>query len=91
MIIQNDRELMLKYLRSVEDKGLDSTNQIIGKEVKEAYKLKNLDDRENNPASCTLIQSYQKFEQQFVVLAQKITKYINFIEVVILPVTGEDP
>ena len=52
LIIQNDRELMHNYLR---------VNQTIGKEVKKAYKLKNLNDREDNP-TCTLIQSHQKFE-----------------------------
>ena len=61
MIIQNDRELMYEYLRSVEANGLDSVNQIIGREVKTAYQLTNIDDREDNP-SCTLIQSHQKFE-----------------------------
>jgi hypothetical protein len=61
MIIQNNRELMYEYLRAVEADGLDSVNQIIGKEVKRAYQLTNIDDREDNP-SCTLIQSHQKFE-----------------------------
>ena len=61
LTIQNDRELMREYLRAVETHGLDSTNQTIGKEVKRAYGLVNLDDRENNP-SCTLIQSHQIFE-----------------------------
>ncbi|HCT93309.1 MAG: hypothetical protein A2X19_00490 [Bacteroidetes bacterium GWE2_39_28] len=61
LIIQNDRELMHNYLRAVESNGLDNVNQTIGKEVKKAYKLKNLNDREDNP-TCTLIQSHQKFE-----------------------------
>ncbi len=61
MIIQNDRELMYEYLRAVEANGLDSVNQIIGREVKTAYQLANIDDREDNP-SCTLVQSHQKFE-----------------------------
>lgn len=60
MIIQNDKELMYEYLKSVEKNGLDNTNQTIGKEVKKAYGLEN-DDREENP-SCTLIQSHQKFK-----------------------------
>ena len=60
LIIQNDRELMYEYLRAVESNSLDSINQTIGKEVKAAYKLTNL-DREDNP-SCTLIQSHQTFE-----------------------------
>lgn len=61
MIIQNNRSLMLEYLRAVEEKGLDSVNKNIGKEVKAAYQLTNINEREDNP-SCTLIQSHQKFE-----------------------------
>ncbi len=61
MIIQNNRELMYEYLRAVEANGLDSVNQMIGKEVKTAYQLTNINDRDDNP-SCTLIQSHQKFE-----------------------------
>ncbi len=61
LIIQNDRELMHEYLRAVAANGLDSLNQAIGKEVKKAYQLTNLNDREDNP-SCTLIQSHQKFD-----------------------------
>ncbi|MDQ6987980.1 MAG: hypothetical protein Q9M25_09275 [Mariprofundaceae bacterium] len=61
LTIQNDRELMREYLRAVEANGLNTTNQTIGKEVKKAYRLVNLNDREDNP-SCTLIQSHQKFE-----------------------------
>lgn len=61
LTIQNNRSLMLEYLRAVEAKGLDSVNQTIGKEVKAAYQLTNVNEREDNP-SCTLIQSHQKFE-----------------------------
>ena len=61
LIIQNDRTLMLEYLRAVENEGLDHVNQTIGRAVKEAYNLVNLNEREDNP-SCTLIQSHQKFE-----------------------------
>lgn len=61
LIIQNDRDLMKEYLRAVETSGLDIVNQTIGKEVKNAYGLVNINDREDNP-SCTLIQSHQKFE-----------------------------
>jgi len=61
LTIQNNRSLMLEYLRTVEANGLDSVNQIIGKEVKNAYQLININEREDNP-SCTLIQSHQKFE-----------------------------
>lgn len=61
LTIQNNRPLMLAYLKEVQDSGLDSVNKIIGKEVKAAYQLTNINDREDNP-SCTLIQSHQKFE-----------------------------
>jgi|LGVF01.1.fsa_nt_gb hypothetical protein len=60
-VIQTNRSLMLEYLRAVERDGLDSVNRTIGKEVKAAYKLSNIDEREDNP-DCTLIQSHQKFE-----------------------------
>lgn len=61
LTIQNNRSLMLEYLRAVEDRGFDLVNQTIGKAVKKAYHLNNVDDREDNPA-CTLIQSHQKFD-----------------------------
>jgi len=61
LIIQSDRELMQQYLRAIEKFGLDTLNQTIGKKVREAYKLSNMNDREDNP-SCTLIQSHQKFD-----------------------------
>lgn len=61
LIIQNDRTLMRDYLRAVENNGLDSINQTIGKKIKASYGLVNLNDREDNP-SCTLIQSHQQFE-----------------------------
>jgi len=60
LIIQNDRELMHKYLRAVETSGLNVLNQTIGKKIKKEYDLSNMNDREDNP-SCTLIQSHQKF------------------------------
>ena len=61
LTIQNNRALMQEYLRAIQDQGLDTVNQTIGKEVKAAYKLANVNDREDNP-SCTLIQSHQMFE-----------------------------
>lgn len=61
LIIQNNQDLMKEYLRAVETHGLDIINRTIGKEVKNAYGLANMNDRENNPL-CTLIQSHQKFE-----------------------------
>lgn len=59
LIIQNNDELMYEYLKSVEDIGLEKTNQVIGKTVKSRYNLEN-EDREYNPKS-TLIQSHTKF------------------------------
>ncbi len=61
LIIQNDRDLMHHYLRAIEKFGLDKLNQNIGKEVKKAYGLVNVDNREDDP-SCTLIQSHQKYK-----------------------------
>jgi hypothetical protein len=60
LIIQKDKVLMHEYLRSIEAYGLDNVNQSIGKEVKNSYRLTNMNDREEDP-SCTLIQSHQKF------------------------------
>jgi hypothetical protein len=61
LIIQSDRELMQSYLRAVEVHGLEVLNQRIGKKVKAAYHLRNMNNREDSP-SCTLIQSHQTFE-----------------------------
>ncbi len=41
LIIQNDKELMKKYLRIIEKYALDLVNQSIGKEIKNYYKLIN--------------------------------------------------
>jgi len=61
LIIQNDRKLMYEYLKAVQEYGLDTVNQAIGKKVKSSYQLVNINEREDNP-DCTLIQSHQKFE-----------------------------
>ncbi len=61
LVIQKDGDLMYHYLRAVENSGLDTVNQQIGKAVKAAYQLDNANERENDP-SCTLIQSHQIFE-----------------------------
>ena len=61
LTIQTNRELMQEYLRAVHAEGLDKVNQTIGKEVKAAYALTTIDERDNDPL-CTLIQSHQKFE-----------------------------
>jgi len=56
--IQNDKELMYEYLRVVESRSLDKTNQEIGRAIRELFNFDNK-GRENNPTS-TLIQSYEK-------------------------------
>ena len=60
LIIQNDRDLMKEYLGAVENNTLQTVNQTIGLEVKNAYELVNINEREDNP-SCTLIQSHTIF------------------------------
>jgi hypothetical protein len=37
LTIQNNRELMYQYLRAVEEFGLDTVNQQIGKEIKQIF------------------------------------------------------
>lgn len=61
LIFQNDRELMHSYLKAVEQVGISTVNQTIGKKVEAAYNLSNVNEREDNPRR-TLIQSHQKFE-----------------------------
>lgn len=60
-VIQNTPKLMHDYLRAVEEDGLDTVNKTIGKAVKAAYNLNNINDRAKDDL-CTLIQSHQKFE-----------------------------
>jgi hypothetical protein len=59
LMIENDKFLFQEYLRLVSDTKLDTVNQIIGKKVKERYKLHNL-TRRDRPKS-KLIKSHQKF------------------------------
>ena len=61
LIIQNDRELMHDYLRTVNELGHASVNRVIGRFVKDRYNLVNSDYREKEP-ECTLISSYQEFK-----------------------------
>lgn len=60
LTIQDDRELMLDYLRLVSDNKLDTVNQQIGKKVKERFDLANAPQRQDSPKS-TLIKSHQVF------------------------------
>jgi hypothetical protein len=64
LAIQDDRILMHKYLRAVENEGLDQVNRTIGKSVKEEFNLNNIKGkagRQDDPMS-TLIQSHQMFD-----------------------------
>ncbi len=60
-IIQNDPDLMQEYSIAVTNSSSHTVNCIVGKEIKNEYKLVNINEREDDP-SCTLIQSHQKFE-----------------------------
>ncbi|GAB4284285.1 MAG: hypothetical protein Kow0029_30830 [Candidatus Rifleibacteriota bacterium] len=61
LLIQNDRDLMQKYLKMCDSKGHEVVNRFIGKQVKNRFKLENLPLRNDSPKS-TLIQSHQIFE-----------------------------
>ena len=60
LMIQDDRDLMQKYLEAVAESGRDTVNRAIGKAVKARFKLENLPTRETEPIS-TLIQSHQEY------------------------------
>ena len=49
LMIQNDRELMQRYLKLVEAQGLTAVNQNIGRHVKTKFSLTNEDSRQDNP------------------------------------------
>lgn len=61
LLIQNDKTLMQRYLRLVEENTLDAVNRQIGKRIKERYNLTNDKSRNDSPKS-TLISSHQEFE-----------------------------
>jgi len=58
--IQNDKELMSEYLRSVEKNGLDATNRHLGKAIKTRFYLEN-DTQRMDATQSTLIKSHQIF------------------------------
>jgi hypothetical protein len=60
LTIQEDRELMLEYLRLVSDTKLDTVNQQIGKKVRFRFNLDKAPRRQDAPKS-TLIKSHQMF------------------------------
>ncbi len=60
LTIQDDRDLMLEYLRLVSDTKLDTVNQQIGRKVKERLDLTKAPQRQDSPKS-TLIKSHQIF------------------------------
>lgn len=59
--IQNNPHLMHEYLKVVSEHGVQGVNMAIGRAVKDAYHLSDMNDREDEP-TCTLIQSHQMFE-----------------------------
>lgn len=61
LLIQNDKTLMQRYLRLVEENTLDVVNRQIGKRIKKQYNLSNDINRNDSPKS-TLISSHQEFE-----------------------------
>ncbi len=60
LMIQEDRDLMQKYLAAVSEHDLGKVNRAIGKAVKLRFKLENLPTREVEPIS-TLIKSHQEY------------------------------
>jgi len=61
LLIQNNKEFMQKYLRLVQEKGLQTVNQQIGRMVMTKYGLTHDTERNYEPES-TLISSYQVFD-----------------------------
>lgn len=61
LLIQNNKTLMQRYLRLVEENTLDIVNRQIGKRIKKQYNLSNDINRNDSPKS-TLISSHQEFE-----------------------------
>jgi hypothetical protein len=61
LLIQNNKDFMQKYLRLVQEKGLDVVNQQIGKMIMKKYGLTHEDGRNTEPKS-TLISSHQEFD-----------------------------
>jgi hypothetical protein len=62
LLIQSEKDLMKKYLRLVEEKGLDVVNRHIGQAVWRKYNLTPETGRINKEPESTLISSYQEFE-----------------------------
>lgn len=61
LLIQNDKELMQKYLLLVNEKGTATVNRQIGKMIMNRYNLTPDDNRDYDPIS-SLILSYQEFK-----------------------------
>lgn len=61
LLIQNNKTLMQRHLRLVEENTLDIVNRQIGKRIKKQYNLSNDINRNDSPKS-TLISSHQEFE-----------------------------
>jgi len=62
LLIQNNKDFMKKYLRLVEEKGLDVVNRHIGQAVWRKYSLTPETGRKNTEPESTLVSSYQEFE-----------------------------
>ncbi|MDR2477706.1 MAG: hypothetical protein LBD48_00175 [Treponema sp.] len=60
LLIQNDKNLMQKYLLLVQEKGLGFVNRFIGQAVWRKYNLTPDEGRNTEPES-TLISNYQEF------------------------------
>jgi hypothetical protein len=62
LLIQNNKGFMKKYLRLVEEKGLDVVNRHIGQAVWRKYNLTPETGHINTEPESTLVSSYQEFE-----------------------------
>jgi len=62
LLIQNNRDLMQKYLQLVHEKGVITVNQNIGKMVKTKYNLTNDTERNYEPLSTLISNSHQEFQ-----------------------------
>lgn len=59
LMIQEDRDLMLEYLRLISDSTLDDVNKSLGKAVRQRLNLEN-DSIEVKEVKSTLIKSYTR-------------------------------
>lgn len=62
LLIQEDRELMIRYLDLVQEKGRHTLNKQIGKAIKKEFNLTDGPTRNNQPKS-TLIRTHQEYSE----------------------------